>query len=129
MMGKDSSKLINSVFTVDNAQKMIPFLSSWAETTLSKFENNPYDDEGLLAMVQGDRFRALAHDMRRDANRIHQMDDYDLLRKANQYIQEISPYFNSIMAYQKNEYARNTKKEKAEPRNESSFKPSMAMTQ
>jgi hypothetical protein len=126
-MGKDSAKLINSVFTVDNAQKMIPFLGSWAETTLSKIERNPCDDERLLAMIQGDRFRALVRDMKRDANRLHQMDDYDLLRKANQYIQEISPYFNSIMAYQKNEYARNAKKEKAEPRNESSFKPSMAM--
>jgi hypothetical protein len=127
-MGKDSAKLINSVFTVDNAQKMIPFLGSWAETTLSKIERNPCDDERLLEMIQGDRFRLLVRDMKRDANRLHQMDDYDLLRKANQYIQEISPYFNSIMAYQKNEYARNAKKEAAEMQNESSFKPSMAMT-
>lgn len=105
-MPNHSPKIINASFTVDSARKLIPFFSGWANTINNKLENNPFTDDGLLAMLHGDRFKGLVRDLNRDAKLLDGMDSHDLLRRANHYVQEIAPYFNQVMAYQKAEYNR-----------------------
>lgn len=127
----NSPKIVQAAFTVDSARKLIPFFSGWANTIASKMERNPFDDESLRATLGGDRFKKLVRDLNHDAKRIDSMDSHDLLRSANNYVQEITPYFNQVMAHQKAEYSRmqNRNPGVALPGEAPSDKPSLVMAQ
>lgn len=104
--GASSPKIVQTAFTVDSARKIIPFFSGWANTITHKMEKNPFDDQGLLTALSDDRFKRLVADLNHDVKRLDSMDSHDILRHANHYVQEIAPYFNRVMAYQKAEYNR-----------------------
>lgn len=100
---KNKIKVHEGVFSPDSARKMTKFLDGWAQSLNDRLNRNGSTSTLLNEVLKGAEFQNVIVKLNQDAAKIDKMTDYDAMVSANRNVQAITPYFNAVIKFQKEE--------------------------
>lgn len=101
---KSKIKIHEGVFSPDSARKMTKFLDGWAQSLVDRLSRNGLLSNALSAELFDPEFQKAVSRLNIDAAKINNMTDHDAMVSANHNVQAMTPYFDAVIKFQKDEH-------------------------
>lgn len=107
------SNITQAVFSADSARRVVKVLDNWAQTLNERINRNTLTEgadeeaaQNLSGFILSESTQSIFNSLHADAKRINNLTDHETLRVSNFHVQAVSPIFEEVMAFQREEAAR-----------------------